>query len=109
MAAGESRGSNAFKSAKANKIDRLEDMDMIKQVRRRSETKITGLIPAKQLALPFMLVRPKNHSLNREESVKQSSFAFRRIQSRELYQPSQSESNGRVRFRIRVEILGRAS
>jgi len=56
-----------------------------------------------------MLIRPKDETLSRDTGSKQSPFTFRRIQARELYQPSQSESNGRMRFRIRVQALGRAN
>ena len=53
-----------------------------------------------------MSVRSKDESQNKGGGLKQSSFAFRRIQSRELYQPSQ-EADGRFRFRIRVQLIGR--
>jgi hypothetical protein len=41
--------------------------------------------------------------------MRQTPFTFRRIQARELYQPSQSDSNARVRFRIRVQAIGRVN
>jgi hypothetical protein len=53
-----------------------------------------------------MIVRSKDESQNKGTSSKHASFTFRRIQSRELYQPSQ-ESDGRLRFRIRVQLIGR--
>ena len=57
----------------------------------------------------FMTVRSKDDSQGRSGVLKQTSFAFRRIQARELYQPSQdAEPGNRPRFRIRVQLLGRA-
>lgn len=44
--------------------------------------------------------------MQRDAGSRQSPFTFRRIQARELYQPSQSEPTGRLRARIRVQILG---
>ena len=54
------------------------------------------------------MARPKVEDLSKSAEMKQTSFAFRRIQSRELYQPAQdADGNGRVRFRVRVQALGR--
>jgi hypothetical protein len=40
---------------------------------------------------------------------RESPFAFRRIQDRELYQPSQdSDPQARIRYRIRIHSLGRS-
>ncbi|HVK58689.1 MAG TPA: hypothetical protein VM735_07915 [Candidatus Kapabacteria bacterium] len=53
------------------------------------------------------MVRPKEE-VNKSVEMKQASFAFRRIQARELYQPAnEADGNGRVRFRVRVQVLGR--
>ncbi len=56
-----------------------------------------------------MMVRSKDESQSKTEGLKQSSFAFRRIHSRELYQPSQESEPNRLRFRIRVQLIGRAN
>jgi hypothetical protein len=54
------------------------------------------------------MARPKIEEIGKSVEVKQNSFAFRRIQSRELYQPAnEADGNGRVRFRVRVQVLGR--
>jgi hypothetical protein len=53
-----------------------------------------------------MVVRSKDESQNKA-GLRQSSFAFRRIQSRELYQPSHESQANRLRFRIRVQLLSR--
>jgi hypothetical protein len=54
------------------------------------------------------MARPKVEDLGKSAEVKQTSFAFRRIQTRELYQPAQdADGNARVRFRVRVQALGR--
>jgi hypothetical protein len=56
-----------------------------------------------------MTVRSKDESQSKAAGLKQSSFTFRRIQSRELYQPShESDGCNRPRYRIRVQLLGRA-
>jgi hypothetical protein len=56
-----------------------------------------------------MMVRSKDESQSKAAGLRQSSFTFRRIQARELYQPSQeSEAANRLRFRIRVQLIGRA-
>ena len=56
------------------------------------------------------MVRPKVEELSKGAGMKQSTFAFRRIQARELYQPTnEGDGVGRVRFRIRVQILGRGA
>ena len=54
------------------------------------------------------MARPKAEDLSKSAEMKQTSFAFRRIQSRELYHPAQdADGNGKVRFRVRVQALGR--
>jgi hypothetical protein len=56
----------------------------------------------------MMTIRSKDESQPKEIGLKQSSFAFRRIQSRELYQPSQeADPCNRFRFRVRVQLIGR--
>jgi hypothetical protein len=51
--------------------------------------------------------RPKSDEFSKAAG-KQAPFTFRRIQSRELYQPANdADGQGRVRFRVRVQILGR--
>ena len=55
------------------------------------------------------MVRPKTEEFSKAVG-KQSPFTFRRIQSRELYQPANdADGQGRVRFRVRVQILGRGA
>jgi hypothetical protein len=54
------------------------------------------------------MVRTKEEEASKTAELKQNSFAFRRIQDRELYQPTnEADGNGRVRFRVRVQALGR--
>jgi len=53
------------------------------------------------------MIRTKDQSLHRGEAPRQNTFAFRRIQARELYQPAQEmEGHPRLRFRIRLRQLG---
>ena len=54
------------------------------------------------------MVRPKVAELGKTGEIKTNPFAFRRIQARELYQPAtEADGNTRVRFRVRVQALGR--
>lgn len=56
------------------------------------------------------MARPKIEDMGKSAEVRQTSFTFRRIQSRELYQPTNdADGNGRVRFRVRVQALGRGA
>jgi hypothetical protein len=51
------------------------------------------------------MIRPK--SAAKLQARRESPFAFRRIQDRELYQPSQdSDPQNRVRYRIRLQVIG---
>lgn len=53
--------------------------------------------------------RSKKTVSNRNSSVRPVSFAFRRIQARELYEPAaEAESPVRLRFRLRLPQLGRS-
>jgi hypothetical protein len=55
------------------------------------------------------MTRQKTEEFSKDAG-KQSPFTFRRIQSRELYQPANdADGNTRVRFRVRVQILGRGA
>ncbi|MGZ8898922.1 MAG: hypothetical protein ACXW3Z_02415 [Limisphaerales bacterium] len=55
------------------------------------------------------MARQKTEEFSKDAG-KQSPFTFRRIQSRELYQPANdADGNTRVRFRVRVQILGRGA
>ena len=54
------------------------------------------------------MAHPKLEELNKA-AAKQSPFTFRRIQTRELYQPTNESDGTRVRFRVRVQILGRGA
>jgi len=55
-----------------------------------------------------MMVRAKSSSALKISARRESPFAFRRIQDRELYQPSHdSETANRIRFRVRLFQSGR--
>jgi len=54
------------------------------------------------------MARPKIDEFSKAAG-KQSPFTFRRIQTRELYQPANESDGNRVRFRVRVQILGRGA
>jgi hypothetical protein len=56
-----------------------------------------------------VMTRSKSEELSKTAG-KQSPFTFRRIQSRELYQPANdADGQGRLRFRVKVQILGRGA
>lgn len=51
------------------------------------------------------MLRTRAESRNRNDSSRSASFTFRRIQSRELYQPVTETDGaaGRLRFRFRLQ------
>jgi hypothetical protein len=54
------------------------------------------------------MVRTKYELQNRTSALRQAPFTFRRIQARELYEPSQeNDANTRIKFRVRLYQPGR--